>query len=569
MDKPDQDAEYSTADFLLRWGKVKDHSSKFEGPSLAIQLAAIEDEMPGFTEKMLESLTPDQWQHLAYDSAFWLRPKQLEIIRVGREGGPLYLVLLAGRGNGKTRTISELVVDRLEHGARRIVLVGPTYDTAKEYLIGGVEKRCEGANGSGLLDCLPPWIPFHYKTDEYLIEFPRHRAELRIHSAELAEYRGPAPDTVCGDEVIKWKYPNRLLTNLRLATRALGKVDPLIVLITSPQRLRLLRDLVMDPDFYALHARSDENRGNTHDAVYQANVRKLTDPKTGRMTRAGEEEMGGELGVDSPGDLFPLGLIEDTRQEPATTLDRIAVSLDPAGSTRPRSDDTGLVAVGRLGDIDTGEGYVLADASGYHSWDDWGDLALALCEQVGASVLVLERNKFADAVVANIRTSGARRGYTVRPQPGKKTLIELVHERDGVDLKKKTVTGNPRRVIQIVEVLQSARTGDKATRANPISTLYKTRRVHHVCAFPELDTTLSEWNPDNVSVSPGRIDALVTGLTELFQLDRAPSRAASMKALGAINELADSGGSSRGAQRLPGVLDRDWLDHLDRLDRTI
>lgn len=559
MDNPDSAATYTTADFLAQWQRVKEASAELEGPSLAIQLAAIEAERPGFVEGLLNSLQPEQWQHLAYDPEFWLRPKQLKILHLGRAGGVLYLILIAGRGNGKTRTVSELVIDRLERGARRIVLVGPSYDTAKEYLIGGVQRRCEGENGSGLLDCLPPWIPFNYKADEYLIEFPKHHAELRIHSAEVPEYRGPAPDTVCGDEVIKWRYPNRLISNLRLACRSVGKLEPMIALITSPKRLRLLRDLVMDPDFLTIHAHANENRGNTHDRVYQSNLRRLTDPKTGQLTRQGLEELGGELGVDDEGDMFPLGIIEQNRQEPPGTLDIIGISIDPAGSTGRRSDDTGLVAIGRLGDIDTGEAYVLEDGSGALAWEVWGERAFEMAEKHGASLFILERNKFADSVAANIRTTGNRRGYDVRPQPGKKHLVELVHAREGKDLKGKTIKPT-NRVIKIVEIIQSASTGDKATRAEPVSTLYKTGRVRHVCAMPELDAELSEWNPANGSFSPGRIDAIVTGVIEMFRLDRPPTlQGASLKGLTELNAKADPPGASqlgRGAQWLTGGRDR-------------
>jgi phage terminase large subunit-like protein len=544
---------YTTAAFKARWAEVKRSSSELRGLSLAQQLAILEDEAPGTIGELLDELEPNQWAHLAYDAGFWLRDKQMEILRAGREGGPLVVLYAAGRGNGKTRTASEWALDRLAHGARTIVIVGPSFDDVREFMVGGNKRRADGANGSGLLDCLPPWVRYVVKVDERLIEFPDFHAQLRMHSAEVPEYRGPEPDSVWGDELIKWRYPERLLSNLRLACRAVGKLEPMILLTTSPKRMRVLRDLVMDDDVLTLHAHADENVGNTHEGVYASNLRRLTDPTTGRLTRQGEEELGGELGVDEEGDLFPLGLIEETRVETLPgALDRIVVSIDPAGTRNRTSDETGIVALGRAGSLDAGHGYVLDDGTGKYQWEAWGDRALVLAEKWGASAFVLERNKFADAVAANIRTTAARRGYSVRPQPGRKHLVELVHDREGLTLDGKKLPPMGR-VIQIIEVLQSASTGDKRTRAQPVATLYQTRRIHHLGVLPDLDAELSDWQPENVAFSPGRVDAVVNGLTELFELDRAPERRTNMVGLVEANERLD-----RAAPAAPSRSGAEW-----------
>lgn len=538
---------YTVAEFKIRWAQIKEESRQFDGPSLSVQLAAVEAENPGALEELLGSLSPEQWAHLAYDPKFWLRPKQLRVLVLSKEPGRLVLLILAGRGFGKTRTAAEWVLDRLERGARQILIVGPTYEDAREFMVGGNKRRCEGGNGSGIIDCLPPWIEYQFKEDEGVIEFPRHHCELRIHSALVPEYRGPEPDSVWGDEPIKWRYPERLLTNLRLACRAVGAVEPQIILTTSPKRQRFLRDLVMDPAVTTIHATSAENVGNTHAAVYEDNKRRLTDPKTGQLTRQGAEELGGELGVDEEGDLFPMALIEANRvDELPGVLARIIVSVDPSGSANRTSDTCGIVTLGiDSGGIDAGHLYVLDDASGKKTWEVWGDDCFVQAEKWGASAFVLERNKFADAVAANIRTTGARRGYSVRTQPGKKHLVELVHDREGLDMqgRKLRPTG---RVIQIIETLQSASTGDKATRAEPISTLYKTRRVHHLGVLPELDAEISDWDPRVTSQSPGRVDALVTGATELCGLDRSPARKADMTGIAAANEALSAAATSRG-----------------------
>lgn len=57
----------------------------------------------------------------------------------------------------------------------------------------------------------------------------------------------------------------------------------------------------------------------------------------------------------------------------------------------------------------------------------------------------------------------------------------------------------------------------KRVRAEPIAALYQQGKVHHVGAFPELETQLTTWDATDGSVSPDRLDAMVWALTELCQ----------------------------------------------------
>jgi phage terminase large subunit-like protein len=54
----------------------------------------------------------------------------------------------------------------------------------------------------------------------------------------------------------------------------------------------------------------------------------------------------------------------------------------------------------------------------------------------------------------------------------------------------------------------------KRTRAEPVAALYEQGKVHHVGAFPELETQQCEWLPGEKS--PDRMDALVWVLTDLL-----------------------------------------------------
>jgi len=60
----------------------------------------------------------------------------------------------------------------------------------------------------------------------------------------------------------------------------------------------------------------------------------------------------------------------------------------------------------------------------------------------------------------------------------------------------------------------------KVVRADPISALYEQNRVHHVGNFNQLEDQMCLFSIDNLrnisNGSPDRVDALVWGLSELF-----------------------------------------------------
>jgi phage terminase large subunit-like protein len=532
---------YTVAEYLTRWQEVKRTSAKLEGPSLADRLALCERDEPGFVEALLDGLGPAACLQLAYDWEFWGRPKQLAPCELERLG-VLWTILLymGGRGGGKTRPATEWIVSRLLAGAKIIVLVGPTEGEVVQFMLGGLKKRSQGGNGSGLFDVLPPWIRCEYLEDDGVIRFPDFGAEARIHSAQLPEYRGPEPDTIWGDEVLKWRYPKRLLDNLRLALRALGKIKPQMMLTTSPKKLAFLRDLVMDDEVVTIKSRTNENRGNVDENWLRGQQKRLAG------TSQGEEELDGELGVDEAGALFPLATIDAHRVDEAPQLDLVGVGIDPAASTHRKSDDTGIVAAGRAGDIHTGHGYVLGDKTGRYTPEEWGDVAFDLVEDVGGSCFVVERNRVGDLAASNLRAAGARRTTRYvearrRKGPPNPALpdndgwraVERKAGRSiaaGLDLVKLDPAGRVVRRIMIVEVLAM---GDKATRAEPVSTLYQAGRMHHVGridmragkageqAGTGLETEMSEWDP-GTGVSPNGLDGLVHVTVHLFGLDSAP-----------------------------------------------
>jgi phage terminase large subunit-like protein len=256
----------------------------------------------------------------------------------------------------------------------------------------------------------------------------------------------------------------------------------------------------MRPNTFVVHSFTWENLGNVSPRWYAEQVERL------HGTQQGREEIDGELETDDGSEMFSLSVIDGQRRPMPTTFTRIGVAVDPSGNDKKRSDLAGIVAAGLVGNIHTGHGYMIEDASEKLSWDAWGHKTVVLAEERGASFILCETNKFSGGVSANIRTAAAARGYVATTRPGTKHQIDLVQ-------------GSRR-----IELLEVHSKDDKITRAGPVSTLYQRGRFHHVGHWFELEDEMSEFSVGSLAhgASPNRMDALVHCVTELFELNRAP-----------------------------------------------
>lgn len=163
-------------------------------------------------------------------------------------------------------------------------------------------------------------------------------------------------------------------------------------------------------------------------------------------------------------------------------LKRIVVAIDPAISTEPGSDETGIVAAG----VDAaGSGYVLEDASGKYRAEDWARQALAALDSLGADRIVAEINQGGDMVENTIR---AIRSHV------------------------------PYRGVRA--------TRSKLVRAEPVAALYERGKIYHVGEFSELEDQMCSFTTGfdrkAAGYSPDRVDALVWAFTDLFPELAAP-----------------------------------------------
>ena len=196
---------------------------------------------------------------------------------------------------------------------------------------------------------------------------------------------------------------------------------------------------------------------------------------------------------DIQGALWTWALIEDNRQlvkidnegnrrYPVVIedMERIVVAIDPAGTSTKKRDETGIVVVGKLGD----HYYVIEDLSGTYTPEGWASAAWKAFDKYKADKVVAEKNYGGEMVLSTLRNS--RKGGPV----------DLVTSRRG-----------------------------KALRAEPVVGLYEQGRVHHLDLFEDLETQMTEWVP-GMADSPDRVDALVHGITKLYE-GAAPSNFAS------------------------------------------
>lgn len=377
-------------------------------------------------------------------------------------------LVLAGRGFGKTRMGSEWIRKiAKENPGCRIALVAETAADARDVMIKG---------DSGLLNCDPELTEDSWSPTNRCLTWPNGSKAWCYNATEPDQLRGPQHHFAWVDELAKFRYMqatwDQLLFGLRLGEH------PQVLVTTTPQPKPLIKELVAreGKSVYVTRGSTLDNKDNLASSTVQA----LYDRYGG--TRLGRQELEGEILGDIPGALWNHEMIDNSRitEEEAPEYDRIIVAVDPAASSHEGSDENGIVGVGLARDEDGyARGYVLADRSLRGTPEEWARAAVKLYRELGADRIVAEKNNGGEMVAHVIRSVD-------RSIP-----VTLVHASRG-----------------------------KHVRAEPISALYEQGRIHHVGRFDKLEDQMCLFSIDNVrdenTGSPDRVDALVWGLSQLF-----------------------------------------------------
>lgn len=229
-----------------------------------------------------------------------------------------------------------------------------------------------------------------------------------------------------------------------------------------------------------------------------------------------------DLHLDVPGALLTS---EDIIHEPVTLaqLSKTIVAVDPATTSKPGSDETGIVGVGRHVD---GRWVVLDDRTKRWAVSKWPAEVDALAVELRASEVIVEGNNGGELNVAAIEAAQRER---LRPLTDRLQLVlgllgdntgtpALAAERDQL---RAELAAAHRYRVRLVWASEP-----KAIRAGRPAARYQTHEVIHAKRLAKLEARWTGWVPGVSSDSPGDLDACVHGLIDLGCIPRAPAATA-------------------------------------------
>lgn len=406
-------------------------------------------------QEFVNNLTDNDALDLKHDITFMGRPKQQMPLGIWDTW-----LILAGRGFGKSFCGSHAVITWAKQTPGcRIAIVGETARDLSKVMIGGT---------SGIMhQCHPNFLPKWNKSTNTLT-FPNGSTVESFNGTQPDQLRGPQFHYAWVDELAKYLNQEEMWDMLTFCLR-LGD-RPQTVITTTPRPTKLIRELVKAKTTKLVTGTTFENASNISNKVLD----KWKEQYEG--TRLGRQELHAEVLLDNVHALFNMNNIKQNRVAADTQheYDKVVIAVDPSISANANSDDAGLAVVGIKGS----HGYLIHDGTMAGSPNEWINQAIKLYYAFNCELLVYERNQ------GGIMTENMI--HNVDPDIN----IESVHAYKG-----------------------------KSARAEPVSALYEQNRIHHIGTFNALETEITEWDPTEKQKSPNRLDALVYGFTNLFDLN--------------------------------------------------
>lgn len=432
-------------------------------------------------EDMIDSLTPQEQAELSYHWPFWARQNQLL-----PPGNWKTWMILAGRGAGKTRTLSETVKIWSETNAH-IGVVGATADDVNAVVVDG---------DSGILAIFPKHErPIWQKTYRRLVF--HNGCRVQLFSADAPErLRGRQFHKLAFDELASWGASGaggsaaataissgdagRYTFDMAMMGLRLGS-KPQVVISTTPRPIPLISDILKHPRTVITRGSTMDNSANLAPDFIESVLDSYGN------TRLGRQEIYGELLGDTPGALWTPAMIEAANADfpIPDNFDRVVVAVDPsgAGSAAGNHDAIGIIAAGAKMIGKTQHFWILDDHTLTASPDAWARAALDLADSWDADRLVAEVN-FGGAMVESVLRSV-----------------------------------NPNVPFRAVTASRG-----KVARAEPVAALYEQGRVHHYRHFPDLERQMEAFTTSGFKGrgSPDRVDACVWAVMDLLSKKRAP-----------------------------------------------
>lgn len=387
------------------------------------------------------------------------------------EGNWKWWLYMAGRGSGKTRAGAEFVKELIKQGYDRVGIIAPTAADARDVMVEGESGLLAISNTrdkdyQGHLIGRP-----HYEPSKRRLTWENGAKAITYSAEEPERLRGPQHSALWVDELAAWDRLETFdlaLFGLRLGTR------PRVFISTTPKPRPLIRQIYAraldksDTDVVMTTGSSERNEQNLAPGVI-ADLR-----KSFGGSELARQELDGKLLEEVEGALWQKAWLQFA--QPPKGL-YVVVGVDPATSTKEKSDQTGIVVAG----VFEGKGYVLADLTGKYSPAGWGSRVAEAYKAFGASAVVAEKNQGGDMVRYVLHAA----------DPNMK--VKLVHASKG-----------------------------KIARAEPVAQLYEQGHVYHAPGLEALEDEMVGWDRLAATYSPDRIDALVWALTELMVDNKKP-----------------------------------------------
>lgn len=370
----------------------------------------------------------------------------------------LTFALVGGRGSGKTRTGAEYT-RQMTKRTPRLALIGATNADVRDTMITGI---------SGLESVYSNYgEKVEYQPSKRRVVFPNGCIGGVFSGEEPDRLRGPQHGFAWVDEPAHYPLIDDVWSNLLFGLRV-GD-DPKIAVTTTPLPKEWLKTLLNDQKTVISRVSTRANLSNLSPTFAEAILSQY------EGTRLGRQEIDGELLEDVEGALWNGDLLQYATLGPED-MDRIVIAIDPAGTANRRSDETGIIAVGKRGTGRSAAAYVLRDRSGKYSPSGWATAADDLYRELRADAIVVEKNYGGDMVKSTLENSGTSARILVKTAMRSKQL-----------------------------------------RAEPVVSLYEQHRVWHIkdAGLGKLESEMLGWVPGEGD-SPNRVDALVWGIEELI-----------------------------------------------------
>ena len=391
---------------------------------------------------------------------------------------------LGGRGTGKTRAVVEYVCRVVrDHGVRRLAVAALTLDDVRRTLL-------FGPAGFGSEGAYRPRI----ETLPFRLVWPNGAHADVLTSVKPEQGRGPGYELIACDELALWQ--RRDATGATLYDNLVGTAregpSPRILAATTPRPTRLIKSLIADPRWRIVHESMAHNARNLPQS-YLDRMERMYRPGT-RMHR---QEIKGEVVDDIEGALWSMAMMDAAHELPAAVessadlmrlCERTVVAIDPASTSKPTSDETGLAVIGRIrgeawAEVDPeyeaarGPMYAVLAIEGVREKPDaWARRAVNLGRRYGARRIVVEDNTARELLTSLLQLVG-----------GDEFLVEPVNAKLS-----------------------------KYNRADPVAGVYSGGRVRHA---PDVDSA----SEDQMLAFPveaehdDRVDALVHGMSALMR----------------------------------------------------